>query len=115
MKNPRTENLRRGTFQKDGLVWTQLVVTMVAASYDIRMIRARHFRMESDPIAHPLLSPDEETVTHLSLSVEQDAWTFQHLMGEIETTMETVKFHPATVKRLLKSSQQRHALPPASN
>ena len=74
MKNPRTENLQRGTIQKNGLVWAQLVVTLIAVSYNVRMIRARHDRMASDKIDHPLLSPDEETVTHFSLSVEQEAW-----------------------------------------
>ena len=29
MKNPRTENLRRGAIQKNGLVWAQLVITLM--------------------------------------------------------------------------------------
>lgn len=113
MKNPRTENLQRGTIQKNGLVWAQLVVTLIAVSYNVRMIRARHDRMESDTIDHPLLSPNEETVTHFSLSVEQEAWAFQQLIGQVESTPEPRKFHPATLKRLQRSHQKRGAVSPA--
>lgn len=115
MKNPRTENLRRGSIQKNGLVWAQLVVTLIAVSYNLRMIRSRHDRMEFDPIEHPLLSSDEETMTHLSLSVEQEAWIYQQLVDRCGLAATPKKLHPATQKRLRPSSQKQHALPPASD
>jgi hypothetical protein len=42
MKNPRTENLRRGTIQKNGLVWAQLVLSLMSASYCHCSIRGGH-------------------------------------------------------------------------
>lgn len=72
LKNPRTENLRRGSIQKTGLVWAQLMMTLICATYNVRVIRSRHERMESDDIVHPLLTDDEETVAHISLTKEQE-------------------------------------------
>lgn len=77
LKNPRTENLKRGTIQKTGLVWVQLIVTLICATYNVRVIRNRHDRLEFDPIDHPLLSKDEETVTHVSLTAEQEMQIFR--------------------------------------
>ncbi|MBW4078835.1 MAG: tyrosine-protein phosphatase [Acidobacteria bacterium] len=82
MKNPRTENLQRSAIQKNGLVWAQLVVTLMSASYNVRMIRSRHDRMEFDPIHHPLLAPDEESVTHYSFSPEEEALAFAALVNQ---------------------------------
>lgn len=44
-----------------------MTVTLICAAYNVRFIRARHDGMESDSIEHPLLSRDDETVTHVSL------------------------------------------------
>jgi hypothetical protein len=115
MKNPRTENLHRGAIQKNGLVWAQLVVTLIAVSYNVRMIRSRHDRMEWDPNDHALLSSNEETVTHLSLSAEQEKWIYQQLMSELEPIIEPKAFHPATKKRLQLTHRKQHALPLASD
>ena len=30
MKNPRTENIRRGSIQKTGIAWVQLIMTLAA-------------------------------------------------------------------------------------
>lgn len=72
LKNPRTENLSRGSIQKSGMVWTELVIALMAAVYNIRVIRNRHERMENDPIDHPLLSDDEESTAHISLTKDQE-------------------------------------------
>jgi hypothetical protein len=113
MKNPRTENLRRGTIQKNGLVWAQLVVTLMSASYNVRMIRSRHDRMESDPIDHPLLSPDAETVTHYSFSPEEEALAFAALMGQEAEKKSLVKLRRGFTERLRQSHV--HALPAAAD
>ncbi len=115
LKNPRTENLRRGTIQKNGLVWAQVIMTLMSASYNVRMIRARHDRMEEDPINHPLLSPDAETLTHLSLTAEQEAWIFKEMIGGLGLTQQQVKFRPAVPRRLPRSKGPVYALPPASD
>ncbi len=110
MKNPRTENLRRGVIQKNGLVWAQLVVTLVAVSYNVRMIRSRHDRLAHDPIDHPLLSSDEETVTHLSLSADEEAWIYERIMGGLEVPIEPKKFRPLPVTSLQRGHRERQAL-----
>lgn len=114
MKNPRTENLRRGAIQKNGLVWAQLVVTLIAVSYNVRMIRSRHDRMTCDPIDHPLLSSDEKTVTHLSLSAEQEAWIYERMMSELGVSIEPKKIHPVAKIHLPRRHRELHALPLAS-
>ncbi|HUX05499.1 MAG TPA: hypothetical protein VMV53_11435 [Acidimicrobiales bacterium] len=114
MKNHRTENLRRGAIQKNGLVWAQLVVTLIAVSYNVRMIRARHDRMTHDPIDHPLLSSNEETVTHLSLSADQEAMIYERLMGEFGASLEVRKLHPAMQKQLQRSHREQRVLEIAS-
>jgi hypothetical protein len=113
LKNPRTENLRRGTIQKSGLVWTQLMVTLIAASYNVRMIRSRHERLAFDPIEHPLLAPDEESVTHFSLTPELEAWMFNNCVNEMMTEIDSkVKLETgrslrfATKEEVVGSSEQ---------
>ena len=83
----------------------------MSASYNVRMIRARHDRMESDPINHPLLSPDEETVRHLSLSVEQEAWVYQTLINQAESEHPQVKMHAASTDRPRHQRTLVHGLP----
>ena len=72
MKNPRTENLKRGTIQKTGIVWTQLIVTLASASYNVRIIRKRHARIGAEWTGHPLLTPEADTFTHVSLSAADE-------------------------------------------
>lgn len=72
LKNPRTENLKRGTVQKTGLVWAQLMVALICATYNVRVIRERHARLGRPWTGHALLSPDADTVTHVSLSRENE-------------------------------------------
>lgn len=72
LKNPRTENLTRGVVQKTGLLLIQLTVTLICAAYNVHVIRARHDRMESGPIEHLLLSSDDDTQTHVSLTAKQE-------------------------------------------
>jgi hypothetical protein len=115
MKNPRTENLRRGTIQKNGLVWAQLVLTLMSASYNVRMIRSRHDRMENDPISHELLVPDEETVTHLSLSVEQEAWVYEKLIGQVDAKPTLTRLRDVFPQRLRHAHAIAYALPPAKD
>jgi len=76
IKNPRTENLSRGTIQKTGLVWSQLIVTLMCATYNVRIIRERHARLELPWTGHALLSPDDDTVTHVSLNTHQEQELF---------------------------------------
>ena len=110
MKNPRTENLRRGTIQKNGLVWAQLMVTLIAVSYNVRVIRARHDRMEFDPIEHPLLSPDAENRTHRSLSVEEEAAEFHRLRDASNATLVTDAVDSAKLARLQQAPPQHDAV-----
>lgn len=111
LKNPRTENLRRGTIQKNGLVWAQVVITLMSASYNVRMIRARHDRMNSDPIDHPLLAPDEETVTHYSFSVDEEALAYAALVYEVESKQNLVKARMTSTAGPRRRGAQQHALP----
>lgn len=76
LKNPRTENLKRGTIQKTGIVWVQLVMSLVCATYNLRIIRERHERLGRPWEGHPLLSPDADTVTHVSLSRDNESRLF---------------------------------------
>lgn len=76
LKNPRTENLKRGTIQKTGIVWAQLVLSLVCATYNLRIIRERHERLGRPWEGHPLLSPDADTVTHVSLSRDNESRLF---------------------------------------
>jgi len=98
--------------QKNGLVWAQLVVTLMSASSNVRMIRARHDGMESDPIDHPLLWPDEETVTHYSFSADEEALAFVALVYQAESEHLMVKARTTSTKRLGRRGASVHALPP---
>ena len=48
----------------------------VSRQQSLRVVRARHERLDTDPIEHPLLSSDEETVTHVSLTARQERSLF---------------------------------------
>ncbi|MHB8334203.1 MAG: hypothetical protein ACYDEH_04800 [Acidimicrobiales bacterium] len=54
-KNTSTENLRRGLFQRTGLPWANLVVSLTAASYNLRLVQNWHERSGDGDPNHPLL------------------------------------------------------------
>ena len=54
-KNTSTENLRRGLFQRTGLPWANLVVSLTAASYNLRLVQNWHERSGDGDSNHPLL------------------------------------------------------------
>jgi hypothetical protein len=72
-KNPSTENLRRGHFQVFGLVWVHLVMAMVNASYNLRMLENWCDRHPDHPFQdHPLVAPAvTATVGYLAVSAEE--------------------------------------------
>jgi len=76
-KNQSTENLRRGIHRFSSITMQHLVMTLVNASYNLRMLRNWHERQEAKPGhvcelcangIHPLLKPfvQPEVVLHLS-------------------------------------------------
>jgi hypothetical protein len=64
-KNQSTENMRRGLHRHTGLTLTHLVVAVVNASYNLRILRNWHERTALGPSDHPLLAPvsDPHTFT----------------------------------------------------
>jgi hypothetical protein len=92
LKNPRTENLKRGTIQKTGLTWSQLMVTLICATYNVRIIRERHARMGLAWKGHPLLTPDAETTTHVSLSPEDERRLCEAYFNNVD--LERLEIHP---------------------
>ena len=54
-KNVSTENLRRGQFQSMGLPWANVVVSLVAASYNLRLLQNWQDRSSDGDPNHPLL------------------------------------------------------------
>ena len=77
----------------------------------MRVIRARHDRMKSDPIEHPLLTPDSKARTHRSLTVEEEAEEFQKLRGILGSTLDPDKIHPATRRGLQQAPPEQGAVP----
>lgn len=59
-KNVSTENMRRGLFQRMGLPWTNIVVSLVAAAYNLRMVQGWHDRSRDGDPNHPLLRRGEK-------------------------------------------------------
>ena len=73
-KNPSTENLRRGLNQVFGLVWTHIVMGLVNASYNLRMIDNWCERHPDHNIEHPLTTAaQQDTIGHLHLTAEEFA------------------------------------------
>ena len=80
-KNASTEALRRGLFRVTGLHWVMLVMTLVNANYNHRMLRNWHDRTGLGDPTHPLLRPevrshyvemtDDEVRTHLECAAER--------------------------------------------
>lgn len=78
-KNPALQNVRRGHFQVFGLVWVQIVMALVNASYNTHMIRNWYDRQLKDqPTSvadlhdHPLIvDPGADIVGHIAVTAEQ--------------------------------------------
>lgn len=63
IKNPSTENVRRGHLQKNGLVWIHIIAALSAASYNLRIARNWNERRKpSERLDHPLLTPHPDDV-----------------------------------------------------
>jgi hypothetical protein len=61
-KNDSTENMSRGLFHVTGLPLINIAMTMVNASYNLRMIQNWQERTNTLPIDHPLLQSDDDIV-----------------------------------------------------
>ncbi len=99
IKNPRTENLSRGTIQKTGIVWSQLVVSLMCATYNVRIIRERHERMGRVWEGHALLTPDEDTVTHVSLTTVHEQQLFADFADGV--SLEELEVRPSSTTEVL--------------
>ena len=69
-KNVSTENLRRGLFQSMGLPWANIVVSLVAASYNLRLLQNWHDRSGDGDVNHPLLRRSKGVRPWMYLSAE---------------------------------------------
>ena len=61
-KNDSTENMSRGLFHVTGLPLVNIAMTMVNASYNLRMIQNWQERTNTLPSDHPLLQSDDDIV-----------------------------------------------------
>ena len=53
-------------------MWVQLIMTLAAVPYNVRVIRDRDERMTAPGQEHVLLSSDAETLTHVSLKAAKN-------------------------------------------
>ena len=104
IKNPRTENLSRCTIQKTGITWSQLIVSLICATYNVRMIRERHERMGLAWDGHALLTPDEEATTHVSLSAHQEAELFADFAAGI--SLDELEVHAAEERTVTRATRR---------
>ena len=58
MKNPSTENLRRGVFRFTGLPLVTLAVAASVTACNVRQLRNWHDRTGNGNTTHPLLAPE---------------------------------------------------------
>lgn len=72
-KNVSTENLRRGLFQSMGLPWSNFVVSLVAASYNVRMIMNWHDRTGLGDTTNPLFVKALGTMDWKEMTAEDRA------------------------------------------
>lgn len=70
-KNPSTENMRRGLFRSTGIVWANLVISMAAASHNLRMLQKWHARTGLGDSSHPLLQPDQPNQGFRWVNIEE--------------------------------------------
>lgn len=70
-KNQSTENMRRGLHRHTGLTLTHLVIALVNASYNLRILRNWHERTDLGPSDHPLLTPVTNPHTFTIISWEE--------------------------------------------
>lgn len=104
IKNPRTENLSRGTIQKTGITWSQLVVSLICATYNLRVIRQRHARMGLTWEGHALLTPDNETTSHVSLTTGQEADLFADYVAGI--SLDELEVHAAEEQSVTREARR---------
>jgi len=62
LKNPSTENISRGSFRITGLARVTLFLGIGAAALNVRQYRNWHQQHGVGDSAHPLLSPDSQTL-----------------------------------------------------
>jgi hypothetical protein len=74
-KNPSTENVSRGHNQIFGLVWAHIVMGLVNASYNLRMLENWCERNVDHPFnAHPLIQGDNTAINvagYVGLTAEE--------------------------------------------
>ena len=73
IKNPSTENLRRGFFRVTGLGPVTVLVAIAVAACNLRQLRNWHQRTGLGDPSHPLLAPDAEDHGFIPLTAEQAA------------------------------------------
>ena len=71
-KNPSVENLRRGQNQKFGLVWAHIVMAMVNASYNTRILQNWHDRNPNIELDHhPLFTKQAADPEFITVSTRE--------------------------------------------
>ena len=93
-KNVSTENLRRGQFQSMGLPWANVVVSLVAASYNLRLLQNWHDRSGDGDPNHPLLRSSTGVRPWMYMSEEQAATfasLFEQALGIVPSLEEGVR------------------------
>ena len=83
-KNTSTENLRRGLFQRTGLPWANLVVSLTAASYNLRLVQNWHERSGDGDPNHPLLKNRGPVRPWLYLT-EDEVTSFEEYFRQTQT------------------------------
>jgi hypothetical protein len=67
-KNPNTENLRRGHYRTSGITWVHLIMGLVNASYNLRVLRNWHERTGRGDPNHPLLTPHDRPFAYIAIT-----------------------------------------------
>ncbi len=83
-KNTSTENLRRGLFQRTGLPWANLVVSLTAASYNLRLVQNWHERSGDGDPNHPLLK-NRGPVRPWMYLTEDEVTSFEEYFHQTQT------------------------------
>ncbi|MFP5255750.1 MAG: hypothetical protein ACLGI8_07880 [Acidimicrobiia bacterium] len=81
IKNPDTENVRRGYHRIRGIARVSLFMAFALVSYNQRMLRNWHDRTGLGDPEHPVLVPDPQSYGHLELTAEQAA-ALDELLGD---------------------------------
>ena len=72
-KNVSTENLGHGLYQTMGITWTYLIASLVATSYNVRIIQNWHERSGKGDPNHPLFLGEKGRRAWMFLSPEDEA------------------------------------------